>query len=202
MPYVPYTNNGSTDAHIGGRTIKPGETRDVDARFIPASPYINREIMVAYINFNGSPRYFGTTRVDAGGFARLSIIHFQNPNVESSGDIQTEIFKQLLDRKIEDIKPYISLLEEDEILVLKAIEESEGKRKTLVDEFEKVLAERKEEREFTVEKYLNSLKELDDDQLQVELLKVSDHEVKTKLVEGVIAERKAAEQQPPKDTNE
>lgn len=56
-----FTNNTNQTVTIGGRSIKPGETREVDARFVPASPEINRKLMVLFINLGITPRYFGTT---------------------------------------------------------------------------------------------------------------------------------------------
>lgn len=35
MALVPYTNTGINNAHIGGKVIEPGETREVDETLIP-----------------------------------------------------------------------------------------------------------------------------------------------------------------------
>jgi len=35
MQKVPYTNDGSSFQHVGGTTIPPGETRDVDPSLLP-----------------------------------------------------------------------------------------------------------------------------------------------------------------------
>ena len=143
-----FTNNEKQTVNIGGRSVQPGETREVDARFVSAAPETNRQIIVLYINFGITPKYFGTTVVQPNTAARLPIIHFENPNKADAGAFQDAVFSELLEKSIEDIKPFFSSFEDDELERLAELEQSDGKRKTLLKEITDTLAARKEDREF------------------------------------------------------
>ncbi|KFA98786.1 hypothetical protein [Vibrio sp. ER1A] len=195
MPYVPFTNTQAEALNVGGRTILPGETREVDARFVPAPSMVNRDVVVLFINFNEEPRFFGTTKVEAGKAARLPLIHFENPNVEESGKVQLEIFKQLLEKNISEITPYVSELNDDELSLLVDLEGLGEKRKTLLKHFADELAVRTAERSFDPEAFAASLKGMDDGDLNLALLDAGDNEMKITAIENELSERKASKEQ-------
>lgn len=190
-----FTNNEKQTVNIGGRSVQPGETREVDARFVSAAPETNRQIIVLYINFGITPKYFGTTVVQPNTAARLPIIHFENPNKADAGAFQDAVFSELLEKSIEDIKPFFSSFEDDELERLAELEQSDGKRKTLLKEITDTLAARKEDREFDPQKYAQSLEGKDESELQVELLAAGDNELKLKAIQDALAELKAIAEQ-------
>ncbi|MDW6004731.1 ABC transporter ATPase [Vibrio mangrovi] len=136
---VPYTNHSSHSMTIGGCTVPAGETCHVDARFVPAKPQVNRQLKILYINFNQTPRYFGTSVVQPLQAERLSVIHFDNPNLHDAGQVQDRIFSRLLERKISDIKPYLAQMHEGEIVRLAELEQAGQQRKSLLKEFQNEL---------------------------------------------------------------
>lgn len=190
-----FTNNEKQTVNIGGRSVQPGETREVDARFVSAPPETNRQIIVLYINFGITPKYFGTTVVQPNTAARLPIIHFENPNKADAGAFQDAVFSELLEKNIEDIKPFFSSFEDDELERLAELEQSDSKRKTLLKEITDTLAARKEDREFDPQKYAQSLEGKDDSELQVELLAAGDNELKLKAIQNALAKLKAIAEQ-------
>ena len=190
-----FTNNEKQTVNIGGRSVQPGETREVDARFVSAAPETNRQIIVLYINFGITPKYFGTTVVQPNTAARLPIIHFENPNKADAGAFQDAVFSELLEKSIEDIKPFFSSFEDDELERLAELEQSDSKRKTLLKEITDTLAARKEDREFDPQKYAQSLEGKDDSELQVELLAAGDNELKLKAIQDALAKLKAIAEQ-------
>lgn len=190
-----FTNNEKQTVNIGGRSVQPGETREVDARFVSAAPETNRQIIVLYINFGIAPKYFGTTVVQPNTAARLPIIHFENPNKADAGAFQDAVFSELLEKSIEDIKPFFSSFEDDELERLAELEQSDGKRKTLLKEITDTLAARKEDREFDPQKYAQSLEGKDESELQVELLAAGDNELKLKAIQDALAKLKAIAEQ-------
>lgn len=190
-----FTNNEKQTVNIGGRSVQPGETREVDARFVSAAPETNRQIIVLYINFGITPKYFGTTVVQPNTAARLPIIHFENPNKADAGAFQDAVFSELLEKSIEDIKPFFSSFEDDELERLAELEQSDGKRKTLLKEITDTLAARKEDREFDPQKYAQSLEGKDESELQVELLAAGDNELKLKAIQDALAKLKAITEQ-------
>ncbi|MFM2590053.1 ABC transporter ATPase [Vibrio sp. TBV020] len=190
-----FTNNEKQTVNIGGRSVQPGETREVDARFVSAAPETNRQIIVLYINFGITPKYFGTTVVQPNTAARLPIIHFENPNKADAGAFQDAVFSELLEKSIEDIKPFFSSFEDDELERLAELEQSDGKRKTLLKEITDTLATRKEDREFDPQKYAQSLEGKDESELQVELLAAGDNELKLKAIQDALAKLKAIAEQ-------
>ncbi|MCG9597064.1 ABC transporter ATPase [Vibrio sp. Isolate25] len=190
-----FTNNEKQTVNIGGRSVQPGETREVDARFVSAAPETNRQIIVLYINFGITPKYFGTTVVQPNTAARLPIIHFENPNKADAGAFQDAVFSELLEKKVEDIKPFFSSFEDDELERLAELEQSDGKRKTLLKEITDTLAARKEDREFDPQKYAQSLEGKDESELQVELLAAGDNELKLKAIQDALAKLKAIAEQ-------
>ncbi|MCM5507125.1 ABC transporter ATPase [Vibrio sp. SCSIO 43169] len=190
-----FTNNEKQTVNIGGRSVQPGETREVDARFVSAAPETNRQIIVLYINFGITPKYFGTTVVQPNTAARLPIIHFENPNKADAGAFQDAVFSELLEKSIEDIKPFFSSFEDDELERLAELEQSDGKRKTLLKEITDTLAARKEDREFDPQKYAQSLEGKDESELQVELLAAGDNELKLKAIQDALAKLKAIAEQ-------
>lgn len=190
-----FTNNEKQTVNIGGRSVQPGETREVDARFVSAAPETNRQIIVLYINFGITPKYFGTTVVQPNTAARLPIIHFENPNKADAGAFQDAVFSELLEKSIEDIKPFFSSFEDDELERLAELEQSDSKRKTLLKEITDTLAARKEDREFDPQKYAQSLEGKDDSELQVELLAAGDNELKLKAIQNALAKLKAIAEQ-------
>lgn len=190
-----FTNNEKQTVNIGGRSVQPGETREVDARFVSAAPETNRQIIVLYINFGITPKYFGTTVVQPNTAARLPIIHFENPNKADAGAFQDAVFSELLEKKVEDIKPFFSSLEDEELERLAELEQSDGKRKTLLKEITDMLTARKEEREFNPQKYAQSLEGKDESELQVELLAAGDNELKLKAIQDALAKLKAIAEQ-------
>ncbi|AYV20499.1 ABC transporter ATPase [Vibrio mediterranei] len=190
-----FTNNEKQTVNIGGRSVQPGETREVDARFVSAAPETNRQIIVLYINFGITPKYFGTTVVQPNTAARLPIIHFENPNKADAGAFQDAVFSELLEKKVEDIKSFFSLFEDDELERLAELEQSDSKRKTLLKEITDTLAARKEDREFDPQKYAQSLEGKDESELQVELLAAGDNELKLKVIQDALAKLKAITEQ-------
>lgn len=190
-----FTNNEKQTVNIGGRSVQPGETREVDARFVSAAPETNRQIIVLYINFGITPKYFGTTVVQPNTAARLPIIHFENPNKADAGAFQDAVFSELLEKSIEDIKPFFSSFEDDELERLAELEQSDGNRKTLLKEITDTLAARKEDREFDPQKYVQSLEGKDESELQVELLAAGDNELKLKAIQDALAKLKAIAEQ-------
>ncbi|MDA0109009.1 ABC transporter ATPase [Vibrio sp. La 4.2.2] len=190
-----FTNNEKQTVNIGGRSVQPGETREVDARFVSAAPETNRQIIVLYINFGITPKYFGSTVVQPNTAARLPIIHFENPNKADAGAFQDAVFSELLEKSIEDIKPFFSSFEDDELERLAELEQLDGKRKTLLKEITDTLAARKEEREFDPQKYAQSLEGKDESELQVELLAAGDNELKLKAIQDALAKLKAIAEQ-------
>lgn len=192
-PTIAYTNNTKQQQNIGGRTVMPGETREVDARFVPSPALVNRGLMILFINFDSEARYFGTTKVGPGQAARVSIIHFENPNRENAGAVQDEIFVRLLDNKIDVIKPYFSELDDTELNRLAELEKVDGNRKTLLEDIETELSVRQAEREFSPAEYAKSLQAMSDEDLQVEILKAGDDSRKLDAVQNELAKRKELE---------
>ncbi|GLT18870.1 hypothetical protein GCM10007938_26520 [Vibrio zhanjiangensis] len=190
-----FTNNEKQTVNIGGRSVQPGETREVDARFVSAAPETNRQIIVLYINFGITPKYFGTTVVQPNTAARLPIIHFENPNKADAGAFQDAVFSELLDNSIDDIKPFFSSFEDNELERLAELEQSDGKRKTLLKEITDTLTARKEDREFDPQVYAQSLEDKDESELQVELLAAGDNELKLKAIQDALATLKAIAEQ-------
>lgn len=192
---IPYTNNTKQPQNIAGKTVLPGETREVDARFAPATAAINRALMILFINFAQSPRYFGETVVEPGQTARLSIIHFENPNCEGAGAAQDVIFNQLLEHKIDDITPYFSQLEDTELNRVAELEAVDANRKTLLENIKDELAVRQAEREFSPATYAKALDAMDDEELQLELLSVGDDSRKIAAIENELAKRQEQKQE-------
>ncbi|MGU3226182.1 ABC transporter ATPase [Vibrio cholerae] len=190
-----FTNNTNQTVTIGGRSIKPGETREVDARFVPATPEINRQLMVLFINLGITPRYFGTTVVQPGHSARLPIIHFENPNKADAGKFQVKMFEELLARKVDDIKPFFSAFNDEELEHLSALEVSDQNRKSLVKLIADELAVRKAERDFDPASYAQTLEGKDESELQIELLAANDNQMKLSLIQDALSKLKEQEEQ-------
>ncbi|EIJ0945196.1 ABC transporter ATPase [Vibrio vulnificus] len=190
-----FTNNSKQTVNIGGRSVQPGETREVDARFVPASAEINRKLMVLFINFGITPKYFGETVVQPNQAARLPIIHFENPNKANAGKFQDQVFEQLLALKIDDIKPFFSSLNDDELKRLSELETLDQKRKGLLKEIEDELAVRTAERDFDPASYAKTLEGKDESELQIELLAVGDDQVKLALIQDALSKLKATSEQ-------
>ncbi|MEI8634725.1 ABC transporter ATPase [Vibrio sp. PP-XX7] len=187
-----FTNHSEQTVNIGGRSVLPGETREVDARFVPASPETNRQLLVLYINFNDSVRYFGTNAVQPLEAMRLPVIHFENPNLHDAGKIQDQIFTELLDRKIDDIKPYFSQLNDEEVSRLVELEQVGDQRKSLLKVLQDELAVRDAERNFDPETYAQTLAGMDESELQIELLATQDNSMKTQVIEQALSALKSA----------
>lgn len=191
MKTVAYTNKTKQTQNIGGKTIQPMETREIDARFVPSPSVLNRELMILYINFDDSPRYFGTQKVDAKEPARLSIVHFENPNREDAGAVQDEIFETLLSFKVDIVKEYFSVLEDVELHRLIEIESQGQNRKSMLNHIEDEFAVRLAEREFSPGEYAKMLEALSDEDLDLEVLAAIE-EVKIEMVENELSKRKEA----------
>ncbi|SIO94654.1 ABC transporter ATPase [Vibrio spartinae] len=187
-----FTNQSDQAVNIGGRSILPGETREVDARFVPATPETNRLLQVLYINFNTTPRYFGTDVVQPLQAMRLPVILFENPNLHDAGKIQDEIFAELLNRKIDDIKPYVSKFNDAEVSRLVELEQVGDQRKSLMKELQDELAVREAERNFDPEAYAKTLEGKDESELQIELLAAGDNEMKTQVIEQALSALKVS----------
>jgi hypothetical protein len=171
-----YTNNSKQAVNIGGRTVHPGETREVDARFVPAAAQVNRAIVILYINFSITPKYFGQTVVQPNTAARLPIIHFENPNKADAGAFQDKIFEELLTKKIDEIKPFFSELTDEELARLSELETADQKRKGLLSGIDEELAK--------------TLEGKDESELQVELLAAGDNEMKLKVIQEALSKLK------------
>lgn len=185
-----FTNNSKQTVNIGGRSVLPGETREVDARFVPASAETNRQIIILYINFGITPKYFGTTVVQPNQAARLPIIHFENPNKTDAGKFQDTIFEELLTHKIDDIKPFFSSLTDDELNRLAELESADQKRKSLLKDIEDELAVRAAERGFDPEAYAKTLEGKDESELQIELLSAGDNQMKLNVIQAALSKLK------------
>ncbi|WP_158117214.1 ABC transporter ATPase [Vibrio cincinnatiensis] len=190
-----FTNTTDQAVNIGGRSVLPGETREVDARFVPASPTTNRQLMVLFINFGITPKYFGTTVVQPNQAVRLPIIHFENPNKANAGKFQDQVFEELLNRKVDDIKPFFSSLNDDELQRLSELEMLDQKRKSLLKEIDNELAVRIAERDFDPDAYAKSLEGKEESELQIELLAVGDDQAKLTLIQDALSQLKATSEQ-------
>lgn len=193
MKLVPYTNNTDTAQHICGRVIAPGETREVDARFVPATAAVNGLLEVLYINFSDSPRFFGNDQVEPGGYARLPAKYFEDPNT-SADQAQTSIFRAFLDQSLSVIEASLEPFTDDELAHLVSMEKADGQnaRKGLFKLIEDELAVRVAERDFSPEAYSEHLSSLSDEDLDLELLQVGNNDDKLPLVQAELADRKAA----------
>lgn len=189
-----FTNHSEQTVYIGGRSVQPNETREVDARFVPAVAEINRQILVLFINFDSEPRYFGTTVVQHNEAARLPIIHFENPNELDAGAFQDQVFESLLEKSIDHIRPYFSTLEEEELQRLMELENGKSKRKNLLKELADEVEKRKQAREFDPQVYAASIQGKDENELQVELLAAADHTEKLAIIQQALSELKQAKQ--------
>lgn len=185
-----FTNTSDQAVNIGGRTILPNETREVDARFVPAAAQVNRGIIILYINFSITPKYFGQTVVQPNTAARLPIIHFENPNKADAGAFQDKIFEELLTKKIDEIKPFFSELTDEELARLSELEATDQKRKGLLSGIDEELATRKAERDLTPEAFAKTLEGKDESDLQVELLAAGDNEMKLKVIQEALSKLK------------
>ncbi|WP_120510964.1 ABC transporter ATPase [Photobacterium salinisoli] len=194
-PSIAYTNTTHQPQNIGGRTVLPGETREVDARFVNATALVNRDLMILFINLDASPRFFGTTKVLPGEAVRVSVIHFENPNRENAGAVQDRIFEQLLENKIDIIKPYFSELEDGELSRLAELEQAGDKRKTLLEDIDNELAVRMAERNFSPAEYAQQLDAMTDEDLQLELLSVGDDSRKIVAIQDELAKRSDLQKQ-------
>ncbi|EGR1038396.1 ABC transporter ATPase [Vibrio cholerae] len=186
-----FTNTTKQAVNIGGRTIQPNETREVDARFVPAAAQVNRGIIILYINFSITPKYFGQTVVQPNTAARLPIIHFENPNKADAGAFQDKVFTELLTKKIDEIKPFFSEFTDAELARLSELETEDQKRKGLLSGIDEELATRKAERDLTPEAFAKTLEGKDESDLQVELLAAGDNELKLKAIQDALSKLKA-----------
>jgi len=194
MKTVPYTNNGKEPVSICGRVVKPGETREVDARFVPATPAVNGTLEVLYFNLGDSARYFGDTEVPVGGYARLSANFFVDPNT-AADQVQTELFRAFLDQNLKVIGASLEAFTDDELAQLEAMEKTaEGRnaRDGLFKLLKEELATRMAERDFVPAEYSKHLQSLSDEDLDLELLQVGDDEGKLPLVQAALSDRKDA----------
>ncbi len=188
---TPYTNTTKQAVNIGGRTIQPNETREVDARFVPAAAQVNRGIIILYINFSMTPKYFGQTVVQPNTAARLPIIHFENPNKADAGAFQDKVFTELLTKKIAEIKPFFSALTDEELARLSELETADQKRKGLLSSIDDELTARKEDKELTPESFAKTLEGKDESELQIELLAAGDNEMKLTVIQEALSKLKA-----------
>ena len=192
MNVVPYTNTTKKTQHVGARSVNPGETREVDARFVPAAAHVNVRLVLLYINTTESERFFGETVVKPGEFARVSANYFVDPNTPAD-QCQQQLFRDVLDQPIPFVSGCLNAFEDDELDVLERIEKESGdKRKGIIEALADERAVRVAERDFKAADYSEQLQQLSDEELDVELLTVADDAEKLVLVQEELANRKAA----------
>ncbi len=193
MKLVPFTNNSDVAVNICGKVVMPNETRDVDARFVPAPAAVNGSLQVLYFNFEDAPRYFGNEVVGPGAYARLSANYFVDPNT-AADQVQSSLFRAFLEHNLKEIGASLEPFTDAELVQLDALEQEEGEnaRKGLFELIKNELAVRKAERDFSPAIYSQHLQSLGDEALDVELLQVSDDEQKLSLVQVELSDRKAA----------
>lgn len=180
----PFTNETNKPVTLGGKQILPGETRPVDARFVPAPPAVNAALSLLYFNFSDAPKYFGEIVVQPDTCARIPANFLVNPN-SNADTTQTELFLVLLDESVNTISRFLSEFTPDELAILKDLEQQKGeKRKSLFEAIEKEITLQQQITEFDPQAYQEHLNNLSDEDLELELLSVDGDADKTKLVEA------------------
>jgi len=166
----PFTNKTNKPVTVGGKQILPGETRPVDARFVPAPPAVNATLSLLYFNFSDAPKYFGETIVQPDTCARIPANFLVNPN-SNADTTQTELFLVLLDESVNTISRFLSELSPDELVMLKDLEQQKGeKRKSLFEAIDKEITLQQQIAQFDPQAYQQHLRTLSADELALELL--------------------------------
>ncbi|AWL12818.1 hypothetical protein HMF8227_02366 [Saliniradius amylolyticus] len=195
MKMIPYTNNTQRPQTIAGKTINPGETREVDARFVPATPDINSSLFLLFFNVTDETKYFGSVAVEGHRYGRLPANHFVDPNTPAD-KAQQGLFRALLDQKIDYIKERLPAFTPDELAVLKSIEEQakgKNKRKGLLSAIDEEVERQNNVLSFDAEAYKQELAKMKDDELDLELLNAGDDQAKIELIQAELSSRKDAE---------
>ena len=186
MKTVPFTNNTDKPVTAGGKVIKPGETRPVDARFVPASVTVNANLKFLYFNLGKSSKFLGDAEIKPDAWARVPANTLVNPNT-AVDKIQNGLFDELLKKPVEYIKERFSAFEADELVILKQMEEGGSKRRSLLDAIDACIKSHQVRVSFDPDGYQRTLTDMDEKMLQLELLNVQDDERRLVLVQSALA---------------
>lgn len=172
----PFTNKTNKPVTVGGKQILPGETRPVDARFVPSPAAVNATLFLLYFNFSNAPKYFGETVVQPDTCARIPANFLVNPN-SNADTTQTDLLLVLLDESVNTISRFLSELSPDELAILKDLEQRKGeKRKSLFEAIDKEITLQQQIAQFDPQAYQQHLRTLSADELALEQLAATAHQ--------------------------
>jgi hypothetical protein len=187
---VAYTNTSKFEETIGTATVKPGQTRRVDARLVPAPAKVNATLEVLYFNILDTPKYFAEHTISPGAWLRISANFVVNPN-GSADEAQTDILKGLLTQSIPYISDRFEPMDGEELAVLLMLEKQQTKpRSSLVTAIKTEIDDRAKPSNDDLSDYKAALAKTSDAELELEALSVEGDADKLALIEAERQSRK------------